>query len=239
MTNNNDIADDVLAQMRNQTIYPETLDAIVALSRKTFGWYTKHALRCIEYPWIVERCRSLGDHVLDVGAGVSPVPVFLATRENKKVVTVDYNSSVVAYEAVARRNEWGFLDYSVVDPSMSSHNVDISDFKPEQKFDVIYSISVIEHMPAEIRRKMVGVFGEVAAPNADVLLTIDLYGASMDLWNHDRGEPVEPRETHGSLRDVTAEFEALGFETRYLEILRRSRPDTPGDLAMLHMARRV
>lgn len=233
----NDITEDALERMSGQTLFPGTLAEVVELSRKNFGWYTKHALRCIEYPWIVERCRSLGPHVLDVGSGVSPVPIFLAEKCSKQVVTVDYSASKVPLERIAVRNEWGFLDYSAINPNISSFNIDIAEFEPETRFDVIYSVSVIEHMPAEIRRKMIEVFGRVAAPDGHILLTVDLYGVSTDLWNHDRGQVVEPREAHGTLGDLLKELEAQGFKLDYLEILRRARADAPGDLAMIHAAR--
>lgn len=234
----NDIAPDALERMTGLTLYPDTLHEIVALSRQHFGWYTKQNMRCIEYPWIVERCRPLGRNVLDVGAGVSPVPLFLAEKCGKSVVTVDYSNSVVPLERIAMRNEWGFLDYSGINPSMQSFNLDIADFRPETKFDVIYSISVIEHMPAEIRRRMIEVFGRVAAPDGSVLLTVDLYGISMDLWNHDRGQVVESREQHGSLTDLVGELAAQGFRLEYLEFFRRAKADGPGDLGLIHASRR-
>jgi SAM-dependent methyltransferase len=233
----NDIPSDVLERMLGFTLYPDTLLEIVELSRKNFGWYTKHALRCIEYPWVVEQSRPLGPRILDVGAGVSPIPIFLAERCAKQVVTVDYSTSIVPLARIALRNEWGFLDYGGIDANIRSFNVDIAEFEPDTEFDVIYSVSVIEHMPAEIRRKMIEVFGRVSAPGGSVLLTVDLYGASMDLWNHDRGQVVEPRDVHGTLGGLIAELEGQGFALDYLEFVRRAQANTPGDLAMIHARR--
>ncbi|MEM8571947.1 MAG: class I SAM-dependent methyltransferase [Pseudomonadota bacterium] len=235
----NDIAEDALERMSELTLFPGTLQEIVALSRAHFGWYTKHALRCIEYPWIIERCRALGQNVLDVGAGVSPIPIFLAERCGKEVVTVDYSTAKVKLDRIGVRNEWGFLDYAQISDKIRSYNCDIAEFDAPARFDVVYSVSVIEHMPAEIRRKMIEVFGTVCAPNADILFTVDLYGASTDLWNHDRGKPVESREAHGKLQDLIGELENQGFKLEYLETLRRARANAPGDLAMLHAARRA
>jgi SAM-dependent methyltransferase len=234
----NDISEDSLARMMGQTLYPDTLHQLVRISRDKFGWFTKHALRCIEYPWIAERCRVLGGQVLDVGAGVSPLPLFLADRCGKRVTTVDYNPVSICVESIRNHNEWGFLNYSLYDPNIQSKNIDISDFCSEQQFNVIYSVSVIEHMPAIIRRNMLKALGRVAADHCDLLFTIDLFGVSMDLWNHDRGKMVESRDVHGNLNDLISELAHEGFVLHYLEILRRAPAGKPGDLAMLHAVKR-
>ena len=233
----NDIPAELLADMRKQTLYPELLDDLVACSRENFGWFTKHSLRSIEYPWIVAQSKDLGPKMLDVGAGVSPLPIYLTERCGKQVTTVDYNEVIVKRERVASNNEWGYLDYSQFDKRISSFNKNIADFSDDASYDIIYSVSVIEHMPADIRRMMWGVFDRLAKKKASILLTIDLYGRSLDLWNFDRGVECEPIAVHGTMGDMINELGAHGFELKFVETLRRAPVGKPGDLAMLHFQR--
>lgn len=234
----NDIDAETLARWSSLTMYPHTLRELVARSRQDFGWYTRHALRCVEYPWIIERSRALGRRMLDIGAGIAPVVPYLTDELGKLVTTVDLHRRKVTLEEVREANEWGFFDYADLTPNARSFNVDVARFETDERFDVIYSISVIEHMPADIRRAMVKKFAELGAAQCDVLLTVDLYGQSMDLWNRNEGVVVEPRgQVHGTLHDLIAELEHEGFVVTYLEVMRRAEADSVGDLAMIHATR--
>lgn len=225
-----DIAPDVLKQVRTLTPYRVELDQLVNLARSRLGWYSKQVSRSIEYPWIVAQTRTRSGRFLDVGAGVSPLPLSLA-KTGRRVVTLDYSPFNVDPQKLAISTEWGFLDYSVLDDAIESYNMDIAAFSTDEPFDVIYSVSVIEHMPAIVRRSAFETFARLSKQGTDVLLTTDIASGGFDLWNRDRGRVVESVSVHGGLYDLIDELAANGFELQYLEVFRRAM--VTSDIAML------
>src|SRR5690606_11557505 len=143
---------------------------------------------------------------LDLGAGVSPVPLALASR-GWSVTTVDYSDTTRTLAEAGKLNEWGFLDYAEADRRIRSVNQDFSraELGPAS-FDLLYSVSVIEHMPAAIRRAVFDAIGRCLKPRGRLMLTLDLVPGTLRLWNRDRGKPVEDAKAHGTLDDVLAEL---------------------------------
>ena len=66
---------------------PDLLGQLVELSRGAFGFYPSYFPYTITYPWASERLERVpaGSRALDIGAGVTPVPLYLA----RKGVTVE------------------------------------------------------------------------------------------------------------------------------------------------------
>src|SRR5262245_43796544 len=77
-----DMDDADLARARAEATRPDLLDELVAIGRAVFGFFPYHYPYTLNYPWILERLELLppGARVLDLGAGVSPVPIALAQR---------------------------------------------------------------------------------------------------------------------------------------------------------------
>ena len=202
----------------------------ILVSLQTFGFFTGTAPRYLEYPWVIEnvlRTPAPGT-VLDVGAGLSPVPLILASR-GWAVTTIDYSRTKRDLAQAGTLNEWGFLDYREVDQRIRSFNQDFSraEFAPDS-FDVIYSVSVIEHMPAAIRRDVFGAAGRYLKSGGTFVLTLDLVPGNLRLWNRNLGKIVETPEAHGTLDDVLRELREAGLDTDHFEIHRnlpRSRTD--------------
>ena len=139
---------------------PALLSELVELSRGAFGFYPSHYPYTINYPWAVECLRGLaaGSRILDVGAGVSPVPLFLA-GQGLRVDCVDHSKHVRTLPLAANCNEWGFLDYGLLHPNLTSHHCDITAFTPSTTYDAVYAIASLAHMTRAIR-------GGHAAPRA-------------------------------------------------------------------------
>lgn len=210
----------------------------ILVSLQTFGFFTGTAPRYLEYPWIIEnidRAPAPGQ-VLDVGAGLSPVPVILASR-GWAVTTVDYSDTKRSLAQAGRLNEWGFLDYQEVDRRIRSFNQDFSraEFAPDS-FDVIYSVSVIEHMPAAIRRDVFGAAGRYLKPGGTFVLSLDLVPESLRLWNKNLGKVVETPEAHGTVDDVLVELREAGLDTDHFEI-RRHLPQSRTDIVFLRASK--
>ena len=74
------------------------------------------------------------------------------------------------------------------------------------KFDIIYSISVIEHIQSNLRRKIFFNLQKCLKKDGKFILTIDLYKRSKWLWNYNEGKEVERKREHGSLNTIIKEL---------------------------------
>ncbi|RJQ68727.1 MAG: class I SAM-dependent methyltransferase [Desulfobacteraceae bacterium] len=218
--NHNDIGQLVLREHLASHPLPEQFLQSVAVSRGSFGWFTKHYPRAFEYPWILEKLgEDLKSKVIaDFGAGISPLPLMLSMN-GAKVFTVDYGKPVLLKD-VFQKNEWGFFDYSQIDAAISSINARLSDETlPMSSLDAWFSVSVIEHTPATERRKILNVMSRTLKNNGDILLTVDLKRGTNFLWNYNAGQEVEPFDIHGTLDDLLNELGGVGFFDINVEIL--------------------
>ena len=181
---------------------------VVGRSRGVLGFFPDHLPRAIEYPWILQRVRDAGAsraaRVLDVGAGVNVLPVILHD-DGAQVTTVDGHDVERTVDRRDAWNEWGFLDYSTLRAGIQSVRSAYERFESGEPFDVIYSVSVIEHLPAGLRRLWVERMARQVRPGGLVLLTVDIRPLSRALWNFSEGQPVEDAAAHGTLDDLLAE----------------------------------
>jgi 2-polyprenyl-3-methyl-5-hydroxy-6-metoxy-1,4-benzoquinol methylase len=210
--NRHDIALPGLAWGMAETPDWELLSELVGLSRTKLGFFPSTIIRTIEYPWFAQRLdRHAGDAVLDVGAGVCVLPLWLAGK-GCKVVTVDNHPLVRDTQQKSRWNEWGFLDYSSIDPAITSLQVDASTFEASQPFGAIYSVSVLEHVPGDLRRAILANLKRLLADHGYLYLSFDLVPNTNDLWPLSEGKTVETPDVHGRLVDVQAELRDAGFQ---------------------------
>ncbi|MBE3606334.1 methyltransferase domain-containing protein, partial [Campylobacter sp. RM13119] len=219
----NDISNEVIDEALNiKVINSDLLLETVTFSRSNFAWYTKHYPRLYEYPWILERLgRNLdGVKIADFGAGVTPLPLQLAQR-GASVFTIDRHELKRDIKQIDQANEWGFFDYNAIDETIQSYNqsLDEKTFEKES-LDVWYSVSVVEHMPAFIRRAIFKIMADTLKVNGRLLLTIDLVKDSNKLWNMAEGKIVEDESEHGTFESFVDELEKIGFEIEEKEIYR-------------------
>lgn len=230
--NKHDIGYDDLAWGVAHCPTPALLMDLVTLSRTVLGFFPQTIIRTLEYPWLASRLRDCaGLKVLDVGAGVSALPLWLAARE-AHVTTVDNSVIIRTDKDRVTWNEWGFLDYSEFGDRLSSHNLDILALEDYSKYDVIYSISVIEHMPASDRRKVIAHIARMLRHGGRLLLTLDLVPGTTDLWPLAAGEVVDLVDPHGNLSDVITEIEAVGFSI-FEQTTIRHIPNSRTDIVFL------
>jgi 2-polyprenyl-3-methyl-5-hydroxy-6-metoxy-1,4-benzoquinol methylase len=234
----NDIPDETLNRLRRNCPIPEILDEIVLLSRDKFGWYNRIFIRGLEYPWVVSNIDKMlpGSKILDVGSGVSPLPILLANK-GASVTTVD-NCELTRNPSLSKIknwDEWGFFDYSFIDDGIQSFNTSILDLSLDFSFDCIYSISVIEHMPAEERLNFIEKAASLSSSGGQLLVTVDLEPSSNRLCNQDRGKIVEDPDLHGSLTDIESDIRNF-YSIEKTEIIRRFS-DKAGDAAFIRAKR--
>ena len=182
------------------------------ISRDAFGgWVSTNRNRAWEYPWVLNQVRrrrtGLTKVAVDFGAGRSPVPIGLS-RLGFVTTVVDPDSEAV----LGRRhgNEWDFIDYTTwgIETHKASMEEPIFD---EDSLGVAASVSVIEHLTAEVRRNAIRELARVVEPGGLVVLTVDvLPGGSRHLWNR-VVDQIESLEVHGTADDVIQEAAACGL----------------------------
>jgi len=217
---------------------PAALLECVQASLRGFGFFTRHSPRYWEYPEILRRVeRAAPDGpIVDLGAGVSPLPLLLADR-GFKVITVDQSETVHDLGRPESLNERAFVDYAPLHPAIQSHNEDLSTAPLSVgSVGLIYSASVVEHMTAALRRRVVQRAADLLAPGGRLVITTGLQPGSLALWNMARRKPVESPALHGDLNDVLIELRQAGFVVDEVQI-KRSLPGAVTDIAVLEAVR--
>lgn len=236
-----DIGEDRLAQALARSTDPELLSSIAALARTVFGWFNRRATRADEYVWIVHKIGSEGGKTIaDIGAGVSPLPIYLA-RKGNRLITIDHSSQqrILGQQRQAEWNGWGFFDYSQVEIGIRSINQDANDVViGAQSLDCLYSVSVIEHLHSEIRRILWSRIWEWLKPGGDLLLTVDLEPNTRALWNFEQGQLVEEQGAHGDCECLITELRRSGFFLVDITIERNYPDKPPTDVGYLHLIRK-
>ena len=211
----------------------DLLRAIMDASREHLGFFTKTATRSLEYPWMFEKLSqcNYGSRVLDIGAGISPLPPMLSEK-GLNVATVDSHPTEKTLADRKTWNEWGFFNYAALSPNAQSFHADILAFQPNVSFDAIYSISVIEHMPRAVWERTLSLTASWLRPGASLLLTLDIIPGTDSLWNMSEGKVVEENGDHGGLKDIVDKLVSLDFDIEECSV-RREIPFARTDVAFL------
>ena len=206
---------------------PDLLQQLIEISQKNFGAHTRHFPHTVNYPWVAAHFEktAAGSRILEIGAGANPLPLHLAEK-GMLVDTIDSAGFVRSLPADENWNEWGFLDYSVIDPRISSFNTSVTEFEPATKYDAIFSVSVISLMPTPIREAMLSRCRSWLQQDGQLLLAIDLIPGTDTLWN--KGGSNETPEQHGTFQTIEDQLRQLGFsvsESRSVRNVWKSRTD--------------
>lgn len=233
-----DFSADTLAGVARQHPLPMLLLELRLLARQTLGFYPDHPPRLWEYPAVAEeilRSESIGLVVADIGAGVNPLVPFLASR-GLRVHTIDPSHSVRVLPFTEDVNEWGFFDYASAGMAERSWNCTLDAVDPGVRFDLAYSVSVIEHLPAADRRALLGDLSDRLRPGGRVILTVDLVRDARTLWNRSEGKMVDPPEEHGTLDELCSEAAAVGLDVLSTTVI-HDWGETPVDIGWLEMSK--
>jgi SAM-dependent methyltransferase len=215
---------------------PLTLAAIRLYAWRTLRFYPDHSPRLWEYPvaaGLIIDALPKGSSIVDVGAGTTPLAPFL-TSKGYVVDTVDPSPRRRGWPPEDDWNEWDFLDYQRGGLAHRSWNCTVDQLPSRLRFDGAYSISVIEHVPADDRRAMLAEMAARTRRGGPVVLTIDLVRGTDDLWNRNLGVEVEDPDVHGTLQDVIDEGARVGLELFRKETV-RDWGDTHVDIGLLAM----
>lgn len=225
---------------RQMATTEETLDEILNVTMEEFGCApVGYFPRLLEYPWILHQISQMKNvqHVADIGTGISPLPVALA-KCGICVYTFDPGPVHRDWENLNNSTGWGYIDYGFRYNNIKSFNEYFtSDVVQGIRFDVIYSVSVVEHIPRSDRVRIWHEAAKVLSDEGRLVFTVDLKPYSNNIWNLSEGEIVEPPEIHGRISDIYQELRDAGFTVEASEVL-RGVPASPVDL-LFFIARRT
>jgi len=225
---------------RSMTTTEEALDEILNISMEERNQVpTGHFPRLFEYPWALEQISKLKNvkNAADIGTGVSPLPIALAKR-GINVYTFDASHMQRTWDMPTKWSGWGFLDYGLRYENMHSFNKYFSaEAVPGVKYDVIYSVSVVEHTPKTARCDIWNESAKCLTEDGRLVFTIDLERNSNNIWNRSFYKPVEETEVHGKITDLHQELREAGFVVENQEVL-RGLPLSPADF-LFFVARRA
>jgi 2-polyprenyl-3-methyl-5-hydroxy-6-metoxy-1,4-benzoquinol methylase len=188
----------------------------------------KFGLKGFDYPWMVEsHAWGAGQTVLDVGAAYSTFPCYLSQTYGCEVWAVDdFGMSVddpywlrsnSPQEFIDAHPEVKYVVERLGDPAKSS--------LPENYFDVIYSISVLEHVPQPITQAVWKHMSRLLKPGGVMLHAIDFFfpsnggmkkmlaGTGIDLMYPILPKKVKTRACYVTPKAYTRlAFEAIGIK---------------------------
>jgi cyclopropane fatty-acyl-phospholipid synthase-like methyltransferase len=212
---------------------PDLLDRLMTISRNAFGAWDEYCLYPIMYPWVAARLDGLapGSRVLDIGAGVSPLPLF-AAECGLLVDCVDRSPILRTLPLPEGWNGWGFFDYSHLNRDIAAHNCAIEEFQPSHSFDAIYSAGCIAHVARAVREDTFRRCRQWLRSDGIMLHAIELIPSSDFVWNRCEGREVEPPVRHGTVNDVVDWLTALGFQINERRVV-RAIPEARTDLLLI------
>lgn len=222
---------DLVAAKHNK---PIELLRMRALSSELLRFFPNHTPRLWEYPNVAEEIKGRaapGGRVLDIGAGVSPIVPYLE-RAGFRVLALDPSENHRNYPIEDDCNEWGYLDYAKAGLATESANCEVADLDENELFAAAYSVSVVEHIPADDRRRLFADVAKRIEPGGWLVLTVDIVRETDELWNRSSGEVVDPDGFHGSFSDFIEEIRAVGLTPVETEII-RDWGDEPVDIGWL------
>jgi hypothetical protein len=208
-----DMAEAEVSRATGRAERPDLLQELVQISRDSFGFFTKHFPSSVQYEWAARHLadQPRGSRFLEIGAGVNPLPLFFA-RRGIFVDCVD-NSPIVRRLPVSDDwDPWGFFDYGCLNPRLTSFHRNIQSFVPRHSYDVIYAMGSIATMTAEDRQGTFRLVCSWLLPGGSFLISLGLIAGTDQIWNHCRGEEVEPLGRHGRIDDALRQLVLAGFE---------------------------
>ena len=184
------------------------------LSQACFdGWSTSHRPRWWEYPWVLaqvdSRRHGRKPEIADFGAGKSPLPI--ALRQLRMTTTVVDPDAQQSHPTGLGVSEWDWVGYEAWDVVSLRAGVETSGLFDSESLGFVVSVSVLEHVPAAVRRAGLANMTDYLMPDGLAIVTIDVAAGTRALWNRVLGIEVELDSLHGTVDDVIQEAAAVGL----------------------------
>ncbi|MBM5804860.1 MAG: class I SAM-dependent methyltransferase [Candidatus Verstraetearchaeota archaeon] len=167
------------------------------LNEKVKYQYTLHPMRLWEYTRIFEICNiQQGMRVLDGGGASSPI-VFYCGKKRVDITTLDLQGSLIEDNKKVAK-EMGWETITTIKRDMTETGF------LDNYFDAVFSVSVFEHLPNEIKIKGIKEFARILRPGGIIGLTFD-FGRSVkgrSTYDYNNYEQL-----HTPIRDVEEIYE--------------------------------
>ncbi len=190
---------------------PPLLRSLYELSFRVFGKVSAHPHYAYYYPWIAAALAEVepGARLLDIGAGVSPLPCHFAER-GALVDCVD-NSPIHRVPPFGDDwNDWGYFDYATLHQNVTAHRCPIQQYQPLYPYQAIYSNTSLALFSAADRDATLTLCWQWLKHGL-LALTLDLIPGTTCVWTKG-GSHGETSENHGTLEQVVDKLRELGFE---------------------------
>jgi len=147
---------------------------IEARWRGPFGWQTNNSIRIFEYPWAYHIIRRMGStlRVLEVGGGLSGLQFVLAA-EGDCVVNVEPGQDACGWKYESDLHQRLCRAFSAP-VELFSKRIDSLN-APPHSFDVILSVSVLEHFSDADLATLAEAIKRLLKPDGIVVMSIDLF----------------------------------------------------------------
>jgi hypothetical protein len=151
----------------------------------------KFNIKGFDYPWLIKsRNWQKGERVLDIGGAYSELPLYLQREFGCEVWVVDdfgllegdsfWTRGRSPDEYIAQNPEVRYVLERVGDPQKSS--------LPQDYFDVVYSLSTLEHVPQGLMKNVWKHMNALLKPGGEMLHAIDLsFPSNRGVWGMVRG----------------------------------------------------
>jgi SAM-dependent methyltransferase len=139
-----------------------------------FGFQANSATRAFEYPWAFDVVPHRGARCLDIGGSLAGFQ-FALDRDGATVTNVDPGERAhglgwpVTTAAIAHLNHAFRTDVTLVPTTLQEADI------PSASVDVVYSISTIEHIPADELPLLFEEIARVLRPGGACVMTVDLF----------------------------------------------------------------
>ncbi len=175
----------------------EVVEVSLAKVSRLYDYYlrgvyaAKFNIKGFDYPWLIEsRQWHKGERVLDVGGAYSELPLYLQREFGCEVWVVDdfgllegdtfWTRGRSPHEHIAQHPEVRYVLERVGDPEKSS--------LPLNYFDVVYSLSTLEHVPQALMKNVWRHMDALLKPGGEMLHAVDVsFPSNRGLWGIVRG----------------------------------------------------
>src|SRR5664280_708762 len=140
-----------------------------------FGFQRNSPTRAHEFPWAYHAIEPKpGLRVLEIGGALAGLQ-FVLSKEGCEVHNVDpffdYGSGGYRVDPETRHRQLN----RTFKAKATLHRSTLPDAKLDGAFDVIYSVSALEHIPQEPLEETLAVARQLLSPSGRIVLTVDLF----------------------------------------------------------------
>lgn len=165
---------------------------------------------------LISSYTKMGDNVLDVGCGIGIISESIARQ-------VGPDGYVLGFD-ISKRNIW-YANETVSSDNVALHQANLLTDQEKirklignKRFDVIYFVDVIEHIPLEKHPEVFQFLGELISDRAFIIFTYPTAQYQQYLRDHER-EKLQVIDEDVTVDHMIEMADNIGFSLKYYSIL--------------------